>query len=307
MTTILYIGDFRETYSTELYIKRAFKELGHKVICYQEDRLLIQNVKSPVDEVEQLNPILVLFSKGCPPGKGGEFIEELKRRGINTACWLFDLYFDLPSNRVLKLKSKTPPFNVETIFSTDGGHDKEFQLAGIKHKLLRQGIYKPEAILFDRPKTHEVIFVGGDAFGNRANLMELLKNKYSKFEWLGKPCEKQYRGLELNELYASTKIVVGDSYPSPNYWSNRIYETLGRGGFLIHPFVEGIETEFKDGEHLVLYKRGDYEDLFKKIDFYLKNTEAREKIRKAGHDFVKNNYTYKHRCIELIKNYETSK
>lgn len=306
MPTILYIGDFKESYSSELYIKRALKELGYNVVSHQEDRLLIQNVITTVDEVQLLKPILVLFSKGCPPGKGGEFIEELKKRGINTACWLFDLYFDLPSNRILKLKNKLPPYNVETVFSTDGGHEEQFKQAGIKHKLLRQGVYGEEAIMFDLPKTHKLIFVGGDAFGNRANLLENLKNKYPDFEWLGKPCKKQYRGLELNELYASTKIVVGDSFPSPRYWSNRIYETLGRGGFLLHPKVEGLEEEFKDGEHLVLYERGNFEDLCRKIDFYLKHDKEREKIRKAGFEYVKNNYTYKHRCVELMKNYETN-
>jgi spore maturation protein CgeB len=157
--------------------------------------------------------------------------------------------------------------------------------------------------LYDREKTHSIIFVGGDVFRNRILMLENIYSKYgSRFEWFGK--NKQIRGLELNELYASTKIVVGDSQPSPLYWSNRIYETLGRGGFLLHPYVDGLDTEFIDGVHLVCYDRNNIDDLFKKIDYYLEHEDEREKIRKAGHELVKTKYTYKERCKELMKNYD---
>jgi len=305
MKKILYFGDFRKPYDTELYIARALRDLGYEVMCKQEDNMIIQNVMSLVSEVKIYNPILVLFSKGKPIGESQLFIEELKKAKINTACWLFDLYFDLPIDRGRGLRAKTAPFNCETIFSTDGGHEKEFADLGIKKITLRQGIYDKEAILYDREKVNDIIFVGNDVFKTRVLLLNSLKEKYGdRFRRFGHSNDTVVRNLPLNELYASTKIVIGDSQPSPKYWSNRIYETLGRGGFLLHPKVEGIEEEFEDGNHLVLYERDNMEDLYSKIDYYLTHDEEREKIRKAGHELVKNKYTYTDRCRDLMKNYD---
>lgn len=296
---IIYFGDFVAGHSTEVYIAHAFTELGYKVICLQDNSTSIKNPDVVLDEICQINPEFILFSKGKLGGEIEQLMSSLKFRNIKTVCWLFDLYFGLNSTRVNKLIIKEPPFNSDIIFSTDGGHQIDFNKIGIKHKCLRQGIHEKEAILYKLPKTHDIIFVGADHFKNRGWLLDGLKEKYGdRFEWIGFP--KEIRGLPLNELYASTKIVVGDSQPSPKYWSNRIYETLGRGGFLIHPRVEGIEEEFEDGKHLVLFERGNTEELCKLIDYYLEHEEEREKIRKAGFNHVKKNYTYKKRVSMLL-------
>jgi spore maturation protein CgeB len=113
------------------------------------------------------------------------------------------------------------------------------------------------------------------------------------------------RGLKLNKLYWSTKIVVGDTlcidFKYPDYWSDRVYETLGRGGFLIHPYVSGMEREFEDKKHLVFYEYGNFKQLKELIDYYLEHDEEREAIRKAGHELVKEKYTYKNRWEYILK------
>jgi hypothetical protein len=299
---IIYIGDFIQPYSTERYITHAFTQLGYEVLCIQEDRLMIKNADEMFQEVKEMNPIFVLFSKGKPMGESEKFINLMKSNGIRTIVWLFDLYFDLPADRKFKLEKKIAPFNSELIFSTDGGHDKNFEDLGINHKCLRQGIHAPEAILYDLPKTHEIIFVGGDVYRTRHMLLIGLKEHYgSKFEWFGWNHKNIVRGLDLNKLYASTKVVVGDSQPSKRYWSNRIYETLGRGGFLLHPYVEGLEEEFEIGKDLVCYPYGDFGKLHELIDYYLEHEDEREAIRKHGHETVKNKYTYKNRCEQFLK------
>jgi hypothetical protein len=51
------------------------------------------------------------------------------------------------------------------------------------------------------------------------------------------------RGHLLNDVYASMKVVVGDCIfaGTPRYFSDRVPETLGRHGLLVHPFVDGLE------------------------------------------------------------------
>ena len=57
------------------------------------------------------------------------------------------------------------------------------------------------------------------------------------------------RGKELNDLYATAKVVVGDTlckgFNYPYYFSDRLFETTGRGGFLIHPYIKGLEDYFE--------------------------------------------------------------
>jgi hypothetical protein len=304
MKRIIYIGDFKASYSTERYIAHALKELGYEVMCKQEDNFFIGNADMMAYEVEMYKPILVMFSKGKPIGQSKQFIEILKNKGIPTCSWLFDLYFDLPVDRAFRLREKDAPFNSDVVYTTDGGHHKQFAELDIVSKTLRQGIHEPEAILYNRPLTHDIIFVGGNVYKTRTEMLAGLANRYANFERYGHQTGSIVRGLPLNELYSSTKVVVGDSQPSPHYWSNRLYETLGRGGFLLHPHTEGIETEFEDGKHLVLYDRNDLQDLYDKIDYYLSHDTERETIRRAGFELVKGHYTYKDRCRELMKNYE---
>jgi hypothetical protein len=157
---------------------------------------------------------------------------------------------------------------------------------------------------------HDVIFVGSKKYHTewayRPKLINWLEGTYKdRFEHYGNGGVKSVRGQELNDLYASTKVVVGDTlcinYDYPDYWSDRIYETLGRGGFLIHPYIPGIEKEFTDKEHVVFYEYNNFDQLKELIDYYLEHDDEREKIRLAGHQLVKNNYTYKHRWKSILE------
>jgi SAM-dependent methyltransferase len=75
---------------------------------------------------------------------------------------------------------------------------------------------------------------------------------------------------------------------------------MGRGGFMIHPHIKGMEEEFTHGENVIFYKYGDFDQLREYIDYYLEHHEEREKIRKAGHEFVKKNATYTNRLQEAL-------
>jgi hypothetical protein len=89
-------------------------------------------------------------------------------------------------------------------------------------------------------------------------------------------------------------LVVGDSCfaGSPRYWSDRVPEVLGRGGFLIFPRTPGLEIP-----DLVTYNPGDINDLIKKIDYWLDETrdQERKEIVKKTQAWVKENETYTQR------------
>ena len=78
--------------------------------------------------------------------------------------------------------------------------------------------------------------------------------------------------------------------------SLRVMDVLACGGFLVTSYHKGIEGLFND-EHLVTFSSE--EELLDKIDFYLKNEDARVKISAAGRRIVEEKYTYA-KALETI-------
>lgn len=152
----------------------------------------------------------------------------------------------------------------------------------------------------------DVIFVGSYGYHKewpyRQQLLNWLAATYgSRFTHYDHA--SHMRGHRLNQLYASAKIVVGDScclgFTGRDYWSDRVPETLGRGGVLIHPWIKGLDDDYQDSVHLRLYAYGDFAGLKDRIDELLHDAD-RERIRLAGHAHVKAHHTYTHRVQQML-------
>lgn len=296
---ILFFGIFERPYDTEVYIANTLESLGHEVIrknrTLTTDKMLAELLKGEYD--------FILLSKGWFCGDQQVVDKLLKDCKTLKVGWFFDLVIGTRrEERMLKHQS----FKADIVCTTDGGQDERWKELGINHKTLRQGIYEPEAYMVDTQIENDIVFVGGSEhdywfhWTHRADLLRWLKGTYgTRFKWLGQ--HDGIRNDELNRLYASTKIVVGDSVYAPNYWSNRLYETIGRGGFLIFPMVEGLEKEFIPYKHFIPYTPYDWDGLKEKIDYYLTHDKEREEIRKAGFEHCKKYHTYTKRCEELIE------
>jgi len=76
---------------------------------------------------------------------------------------------------------------------------------------------------------------------------------------------------------------------------------LGRAGFLVHPKIPGIEDEFEDGKHLVLFEHGNMKELSEKINYYLNSEKEREKIRHHGLEYVKATHTLMNRVEQIME------
>ena len=239
---IAYIGKFPTPWNTEVYVTWALRNLGVKVKQYSYHEL--NEFGKSRAAIYAFDPDVVLFSKPEPKCVK-DLLRWCKRRNLLTVCWLWDLYWGHRKGR------KPAQFHADMMFSTDGGHDREFREYGCNHQVLRQGIHKPEHIMLPAQYKHDVAFVGSR--GKHRNRRLLIS-------WLEKQYGDRYvrhtktRGLKLNQALAEVKLVVGDSHPSPNCWSNRVYEITGRGGVLMHPSVEGLSEEFTPGEHFIEYE-----------------------------------------------------
>lgn len=285
-TRIVFVGKFQKLHDEE-YIARSFEALGCEVLRIEEhiDYVDLNNF------IKARQPAFVLYTKwDVHP----ETLRICKLLGVKTVCWVFDLYFGY--TREYQVRNKTF-FKSEYVFTTDNGHPEEWKERGINHQCVRQGIYAPECKMLKPEPDIDVVFVGSESpvYPERNSMMVNLSKHYN-FRWFGRRDTNEVRGEKLNILFSRCKIVVGDSYFSPNYWSNRIVETLGRGGFLIHKDVPGLKEEYPD---IVTYD-GTLEDLMAKIDYYLSHEAERLEIVKKNFELVKSRYTMEHKCQDLL-------
>lgn len=288
---IAFVGKFQNLHDEE-YIARSFEMLGHQVTRISQ-ALSPPNIEEMIASKDH---DIVLFTKW----NYHNYLERILSEHT-TVCWVFDLFFDYVREKYVPNLNY---FRADYVFSTDGGHEEKWKKYGINHKCIRQGIYREECYLSTVDNyEYEVVFVGSQNihFTKRNKLMEKLEDRYN-FHWFGRNNTEEIRGKDLNDLYAETKVVVGDSVYSPHYWSNRVVETLGRGGFLIHQDVPGLKEEYP---YLVTYERGNQQDLFDKIDYYLENDAERKEIVLKNFKWVRDNYTMEKKCAKLLN--ETSK
>lgn len=85
--------------------------------------------------------------------------------------------------------------------------------------------------------------------------------------------------------------------------SQRIFDVLGAGGFLITNYQSEIPDYFEIGKDLVVY---DSEaDLVQKCRYYLTHEEERLQIAKQGYDKVRQSHTFACRFHEMLQMIET--
>lgn len=160
-----------------------------------------------------------------------------------------------------------------------------------------------------RVLAHDVIFLANCYSESRRELGQALRSMdgvdvglYGR-NWSWGNGDTTYQFTASAALVQNAKIVIGDNqYGKRGYVSNRLFETLASGGFLLHQTVDGLEelTGLRDGVHYIAW--ADVTDLQKKIDYWLKPTRAKKRaaIAQAGQDFVRAHHSFDARVKELL-------
>jgi len=303
---LVLIGKFNEIYHEEGKA-RGFLELGCEVYRFDErtfdasDREII---------VKKIQPDAIIYTK-LSIKNPLETVLYFKKHNIKLISWYPD-YCNVGEweNSAFNIRDikNCPMSKSDLVLIPDSTNKAKWADLGVNQELMRQAISK-EFCYLSPPKEDwksDIVFIGSlvnnSLYNYRYELVNFLTKNYgNKFIHLGSNNPYQIRNSELNTLISSTKIVICDSVYAKGYWSNRVYESMGRGGFCLHSHTEGLENEFIIGEHLDTYRHNNYADLKEKIDYYLNNSKLREKIAKKGFTFVKENHTITHRCLEVIK------
>jgi hypothetical protein len=98
------------------------------------------------------------------------------------------------------------------------------------------------------------------------------------------------------------KIVLGADITNEveGYWSNRLWLTLGCGGFFLTAYVRGMEKYFENKRHLVWYHSE--AECLSLSEEYLAKPDIRHKIARQGYHRVHEHHTFHHfvqRAISL--------
>lgn len=314
---IAFVGNHKVDFSSESHHCKTLEAMGHQVIRMQEGL-----VRSETIYREALKCDMLVFIHTHGVVTRGAFnlaraFELLKKSGVPTVTYHLDLWLGIGREKDLT----QDPFykSIEYFFTVDKLMAEWFNdNTEVKGIFLPAGVYDKEVYLHDEPilKTdtkelfNDVVFVGSKGYhpewSYRPLLIDNLAAEFGdRFHHIGRDGEGAVRGDELNRLYASSKVVVGDTlcigFDYPYYLSDRIFETTGRGGMIIHPYIKGLEDLFEIGKEIITYKYGDFEDLYAKVDYYLDHPEEREKIRIAGHERTKKDHTYRNRWEFILK------
>jgi spore maturation protein CgeB len=79
----------------------------------------------------------------------------------------------------------------------------------------------------------------------------------------------------------------------------RIYDILGAGGFCLTNFQAELPMFFENEKHMVWYYSN--EDLYEKVDYYLRHDDERNRIAQSGREFVRENCGYEARIEEILE------
>lgn len=316
---IAFLGNFGVSFCTEVHLSKSFESLGHEVTRIQEGETKAVDVPNLVQghDLWVWTQTYGLAETGGTREERVEMIERIRKMGVPSLGIHLDRWWGLRRERQVY---EEPYFTLDTLATADGGHQKQWEELGVRHIWFPPGVFHEEAEPgIPRPEYEsEIAFVGGwrgyghTEWRHRRQLVHHLRIRYGRrIAFWPKVGQPAVRERNLQDLYASAKIAIGDSClvptkhrkPMTHYCSDRIPETVGRGCLLLHPHVEGVTdgTLYTPDEHLVTWPLGNFRAMDQQIERMLTDDEERKRIAKAGHAHVLENHTYKVRLAQLLE------
>lgn len=315
---VLQVGNHGPSHSTESHLAIALEYNGVEVIRAQENNVDIW--RELAREVPDVDFILWTRTGWDWPHYGisekaahqmqNRMLLNAARAEIPTVGMHLDIWWGLQREHQIH---EEPFFNVDLMVTADGGHDQEWAKAGVNHVFFAPGVSLPET----EPGKYRSDFASPLAFvgswqgsyhaesEHRHALVRWLKQNFTRdCAFWPQPGQPAVRGVELRDLYQSVEVLVGDSCFTGTglrlYHSDRVPESLGRGGYLIHPRVPGMEALYEHRVHMANWNAWEWEGLGAEIEWALSNPEERKAIAEAGREHVRKTATYEVRMRQLI-------
>lgn len=303
MSSVAVLGNHEVSFCTERELDWTLEKTGHRVTQIQENKVSATEVVQKCRESGVKLLIWVHTHGWDVQGDLGSMLSQLRASGIKTCSFHLDRFWGLNLLDQREERIGTHAFwKTDVVFTADGGNDDRFRERGVNHVWMPPAVVERDCYLgvptlqYNSP----IAFTGAEGYHPeypfRPRLCSRLREKYATNF-------RSYTGVRekaLNNLYASVRVLVGDSCfaGSDRYWSDRVPETIGRGGFLVYPATPGLEIP-----GLVTYEAGNIDDLISKIDYWIDDDRTQERLRRRNeaHEFVKQHHTYTQRMAKLLE------
>lgn len=338
MIRVAYIGNFAHAHCTEVAVARALELNGCEVFRVQQEDAHDSRTFALDGEM----PALVLYTRThnhtALSDVWTSMWDRLADRGVVTASVHLDRFWDLPREHLIH--DGDPLFTTQHVFTADGGNQERFAAAGVNHHWMPPAFdHDPTNVTafgeterwlpHELPPVNEtidVVFAGTGArhyhpeYPERGKLIDALREKYQDgFVHVGLDGDRpKVHGADLTRLYRSARVVVGDSCfanqghgeKADRYWSDRVPETLGRGGVLVHAATAGLTgrtaEDARTGDHafnashFMPHDAGDFDSLRLMIDLLLANDSLRWFLRDHGRRHVLAEHTWEVRMRDVL-------
>ena len=263
----------------ENLIPLNFIKLGYEVIEIKFDKMSYADVEKTLYLNNDADYIFT-YGRGCFPALF--FI--LKHIYIPKIIWMPSIITDSP-NAMDIVRNYLSCYDI--VYTTLPTEITLYKKLGINAKPLFSAIHEDFYKSLDIEKDIEIGFFGRMHYNSRKKLVDFVSEKYNIYS--------EFSETKYIELINRTKINLNVGYFDFGL-PNRVFDTLGCGGFLLTQKYINEDNILEDGKHLVYFT---YSDIYDKIKYYLDYPEERKKIAKQGQDEVLKKHTYKNR-IEII-------
>lgn len=217
-----------------------------------------------------------------------------------------------------QIASKLPPdkffHNYDLVLSSLPNMVEAIRKIGIRSEYFKIGF---ESSVLDRIKPgarYDVTHLGGygKIHETRNKILEYVARKTRVDFWgygvsnlsENSPIKKHFHGeawgVDYYNILASSRITLtGHIEEVAGKYANNmtLYEATGCGALLMTDVKENLGDIFEVGKEVVAYSSP--EDLSRKISYYLKHEEERQKIALAGQKRTLRDHTYQNRMVEL--------
>jgi len=315
MPKVLIVGRANNPLRTEYAVKEAFKSLGFQVGVFDDVKSASWAGKRLTNLLFKLTlsrwrPDMVYFSKALNlhPDTIG-YASDI----CPTVMWYFDPMKTVDP-RILERAKRVTCF-----FTTYQEDASELRLKGVRAFYLPQAYYLPQTpgTLSPEEATSEIAFIGNNTGCDyRFKFLKLLGKKYELTVWgkgwkdLKGYCrvpDRRVFGEDYKTVCRNSKIVLGIhtflGVRDKRGVSNRLWNTLACGGFLVYQEVLGFQF-LKNGLHLVFFSG--IGDALEKIEYYLNHDEERKRISSEGQRTVLEHHSYISRVKEMLEILSTS-
>jgi hypothetical protein len=192
------------------------------------------------------------------------------------------------------------------------GFDPEWRALGLRAKFLPAAGDRDLKPVPPKKRYHsDVSFIGTGYDPSRAQFLLKIAKKYDikvwgkgweewrrPLNWSGRPVE----GSEFAAVCSSSNISLGvnpdRAKGGKSYTSDRTWMVILAGGFYLGQGTPGLTEMLREGDHCAWYT--DADSCLAQIDYYLKNSAQRERIRREGQVFVRSNHTFDQRIHNLL-------